>query len=311
MTVRKVLLFFVVVFAVGIGVTASFDGAARRSLKTPEEAYPIRFVAFGDMGTGDKDQFDVARQMAVYHDEYPYDTVLMLGDNIYPTGNPKDLPAKFEQPYAELLMRGVNFYASLGNHDVFKGRDAQMNYPPFHMGGRAYYSFIKGVSDSVPGGLVQFFALDTTNFDIAQQQWLERALAESKAPWKFVYMHHPLYSSGKTHGSDNRLRTKIEPLVVKYGVTAVFSGHDHIYERTKPQQGVQYFVCGIGGKLRTGNLDRRSPFLEVGNDQEIGFMFVEVTAAELRFQAISGAGRVFDSGTIAPRSVGRGASAAK
>jgi hypothetical protein len=91
----------------------------------------------------------------------------------------------------------------------------------------------------------------------------------------------------------------------------VFSGHDHIYERTKPQQGVQYFVCGIGGKLRTGNLDRRSPFLEVGNDQEIGFMFVEVTAAELRFQAISGAGRVFDSGTIAPRSVGRGASAAK
>src|SRR5262249_41873453 len=157
-----------------------------------------------------------AREMVAYHSEHPFDTVLMLGDNIYPTGNPKDLPRKFEQPYAELLKRGVNFYAVLGNHDVYKGREAEINYPPFHMGGQAYYSFIKGISDAAPRGLVEFFALDSTRFDDAQQQWLESALVNSKAIWKLVYTHHPLYSSAKAHGSDTNLRAKIESLLVKY-----------------------------------------------------------------------------------------------
>ncbi|MBP6822255.1 MAG: metallophosphoesterase [Acidobacteria bacterium] len=255
----------------------------------------VRFVAFGDMGTGDSDQQDVAQQMAAFHKNHPYDTVLMLGDNIYPDGNPDDFQKKFERPYAELFRLGINFYAALGNHDVRKGREAQMNYPLFHMGGRAYYSFTKG------NGLTEFFALDSTSFDSAQLRWLEGALAGSKAQWKIAFFHHPIYSSGKTHGSDTKLRAQIEPLFVKYGVAAVFAGHDHVYERIKLQQGVQYFVCGIGGKLRSGNLDKRSPLTAFGNDEVNGFMFVEATPERLAFQAVDSSGHVFDSGEIAPR----------
>ncbi len=255
----------------------------------------VRFVAFGDMGTGDSDQLAVARRMALFQKEHPYDTVLMLGDNIYHDGDPSDLPAKFERPYAELLKRGVSFYASLGNHDVMKGRQAQINYKPFNMGGRSYYSFIKG------NNLIEFFAIDSTNFDRSQLQWLENALASSKASWKVAFFHHPIYSSGRTHGSNNKLRAQIEPLFVRYGVAAAFSGHDHTYERTKPQQGVQYFVCGIGGKLRRGNLDKRSPLMAFGNDEINGFMFVEVIPERLSFQAVDASGRIIDKGEITPR----------
>lgn len=267
-------------------------------LPLPEGAPPagtVRFAAFGDMGTGDEKQLAIARLLGEFQQQRPYDTVLMLGDNIYPDGNPRDLPAKFERPYAELLQQGINFYAVLGNHDVRKGRQAQINYQPFNMGGRAYYSFVKGE------GLVEFFGLDTTDYDEAQAQWFESALRESKAQWKIAFFHHPLYSSADAHGSDLKLRARIEPLLVKYGVAAAFSGHDHTYERTTPQQGVQYFVSGAGGKLRRGDLDGMSPIMAAGHDENQSFMFVELNREQMKFWSIDITSRIVDSGSLAPR----------
>jgi Calcineurin-like phosphoesterase len=298
---RRLVSFSPVALVLGIVAAASFSSAAQPATepgKASTSATTVRFVAIGDMGTGDEDQQAVARRMLAHHDEYPYDTVVTLGDNIYPEGHAADLPLKFERPYAELLARGVNFYASLGNHDVKKGRKAQINYKPFHMGGRSYYSFTKGTDDR---NRVQFFAIDSTAFDGAQQRWLESALAGSRARWKLAYFHHPIYSSARSHGSAIKLRARLEPLLVRYGVAAAFSGHDHTYERTRPQQGVQYFVCGIGSGVRVGDLDRDSSLMAFGNDNDIGFMFVEVTADRLTFQAINAAGHVFDNGTIQPR----------
>lgn len=255
----------------------------------------VSFIAFGDMGTGDQEQYALAKRMALHHDAHPYDIALTLGDNIYPDGNPADLVAKFEKPYAELLRRGVRFYASLGNHDVKKGRAAQMNYANFNMGGRAYYSFVKG------NGLVEFFALDSTAPNPTQIKWLEGALAASSAQWKIAYFHHPLYSSGRTHGSDVALRRQVEPIFIRSGVAAVFCGHDHIYERVKPQNGIQYFVAGAGsGKLRRGDINRKSPFFAAGNDEVGSFMYVEVTRERLAFQVIDAAGNTLDNGTVAP-----------
>jgi acid phosphatase len=147
----------------------------------------------------------------------------MLGDNIYPDGNIADLTAKFERHYAELLERGVKFHAVLGNHDLKKGRTAQPAYPHFSMGSCAFYSFSEG------DGLTEFFALDSTDFSIPKNIWLENRLAGSQAKWKIAVVHHPIYSSGKVHGSDQRLRAELEPLLLKYHVDAVFSGHDHTY----------------------------------------------------------------------------------
>lgn len=256
------------------GFLAQIDGASRPGnsivapARGPAPAGMVRFVAIGDMGTGKRAQLAVARQMMIYHDERPYDTALMLGDNIYPRGSASDFREKFELPYAELLRRGVRFYASLGNHDVRRGREAQVNYNLFNMGGRSYYSFTKG------DGLVEFFTLDSTRMDDEQLRWLADALQNSKARWKLAFFHHPLYSSGKRHGSSERLRLRLEPVLVNGGVAAVFSGHDHVYERTRPQQGVQYFVSGAAGKLRRGNINRRSSLFAAGNDAVNSFMYV-------------------------------------
>jgi len=260
---------------------------------SPPAAEGVRFIALGDMGTGESNQYSLAAGMAGCHDQHPFDVALTLGDNIYPNGDPALFKEKFERPYAELLRRGVRFYAALGNHDVRLGREAAMRYPDFNMNGQAYYSFVKG------GGLVEFFALDSTAPDAAQMRWLEGALSASGARWKLGYFHHPIYSSAMRHGSETRLRARLEPLFVKYGVAAALSGHDHVYERTRPQRGVQYFVCGAGGQLRRGDLDRRSPFFAAGNDQVNSFMCFEATPERLSFRSLDAAGKTLDEGLIA------------
>lgn len=252
----------------------------------------FRFVAIGDTGTGKQGQLAIANRMTQFLSERPFDTVLMLGDNIYSSGKPSDIGEKFEQPYAELLRQSVKFFAVLGNHDVKRGRTFEINYPNFNMGGRAYYSMVKA------DGLIEFFALDSTAFDEQQRGWLELALAASKARWKVAYLHHPLYSSGKAHGSDVRLRAKLEPLFVKYGVAAALAGHDHFYERIKPQRGIQYFVCGASGQLRPGNINHKSPLTEVGNDKVHSFLFAEASKTALTFWAIDDSGKILDNVTL-------------
>ena len=88
--------------------------------------------------------------------------------------------------------------------------------------------------------------------DKDQQTWLDKELSASNSKWKIAYFHHPLYSSGATHGSEVDLRTIIEPMFRKYNVNVVFAGHEHFYERIKPQSGIYYFTAGGSAKLRDG-----------------------------------------------------------
>jgi Calcineurin-like phosphoesterase len=274
------------------------DGLSPATTLSSDEV--VRFIVFGDSGKGDTAQYELGHMMAVHHWDRSFDMALMCGDNIYPSGDPDDLQAKFERPYADLLKRGVSFYAALGNHDVKKGREAQMKYRNFNMGGRAYYSFTKG------DGLVEFFAVDSTYFDIRQRRWLEEALQASQAKWKIAFFHHPIYSSADRHGSKVELRAELEPLLVRHGVDAAFSGHDHVYERIKPQQGVQYFVSGAGSKTRRGDLERDSPFFAAGSDETSSFISIEVTSDQFSFKTIDIGGHVIDSGALSPRAMARG-----
>jgi 3',5'-cyclic AMP phosphodiesterase CpdA len=137
--------------------------------------------------------------------------------------------------------------------------------------------------------------------DPEQVAWLEKELKDSREDWKIPYFHHPPYSSGGRHGSDARLREVLEPLFVKYNVSVVFTGHDHFYERVKPQKGIVYFVVGSGGKLRKGNIDRSSGLTAAGNDTEQSFMVAEIEGDEMTFNAVSRTGRVIDQGMITRR----------
>jgi predicted MPP superfamily phosphohydrolase len=252
----------------------------------------IRFAVIGDWGTGTDDADGVARQMFSSHKRTPFNFVIAAGDNIYPNGSGRYFRKHFEQPFAQLLSDRVNFYAVLGNHDVEQGRQDQCHYPLFNMAGRNYYTVKQG------GGLLELFMLDTTDFDAPQAAWLEQALSASESRWKIAVFHHPIYSSGHKHGSDLRLRKKLEPLLLKYKVNAVFSGHDHIYERTRLQQGIQYFVTGAGGKTRRGEVDLKSPIRQVSYDEDNHFMLIEVNARQIRFQAVNETGKLVDSGIM-------------
>src|SRR4029453_7668994 len=106
------------------------------------------------------------------------------------------------------------------------------------------------------------------------------------------YFHHPLYSSGGRHGSDLDLRGVLEPLFLKYNVSVVLTGHDHIYERIKPQQGIQYFVTGSGGMLRRGDFRAGQSFsAKVVADTQV-FLAAEIFEKEMVFNAISRSGKI-------------------
>jgi 3',5'-cyclic AMP phosphodiesterase CpdA len=252
----------------------------------------LRFPVVGDFGTGGSDQINIAKRMFEAHQRAPFDFVIAAGDNIYPNGNGRHFTKHFEQPFASLLNERLRFHAVLGNHDVREGRQDQCRYPLFNMGGRSYYTLKQGE------GLLDLFMLDSTDCDATQVGWVEQQLKASTARWKLAVFHHPLYSSGKTHGSDLNLRHNLEPLFVRYGVNAVFSGHDHIYERTIPQQGIQYFVTGAGGDARRGDVNLRSPFRAASYDEDNHFMLIEAEHEQLSFQAISETGKVVDHGVI-------------
>jgi acid phosphatase len=240
-----------------------------------------------DTGTGATGQYAVAGAMSRYHQLNPYDLVVLAGDNIYNNGEIEKIGAVFEQPYQVLLQQGVKFQAVLGNHDIRTANgDPQVRYPGFNMQGR-YYTFRRGD--------VQFFALDTNhNADWkAQLPWLEKELSGSDAPWKIVFGHHQIYSSGQ-YGLNQPFIETLTPIFQKYRVQLYINGHDHNYERTQPIKGTTYVVCGAGAGTRPM---RRSEWTAHAASQ-LSFAAYEVYSDRIIISGIGTDNSVFDQGII-------------
>ena len=288
---RPIEIVRVHVAAIVIAITAVAWLHAGVDVALPHAADSLKFAVIGDNGTGEPPQYDVARQMVSSRSSFPFDFVLMLGDNMYGSQKTPDFVTKFERPYAALLQAGVLFYATLGNHDNQNNRF----YKAFNMGGERYFTFVKKN--------VRFFVLDTNQLDPKQRAWFDETLQRSDDQWRICFFHHPIYSDGGRHGSDVALRVVLEPLLIKYGVDVVFSGHDHMYERLKPQKGITYFVSGSGGELRRGDV-RPSGLTAAYYDQDQSFMLVEVAGDEMFFEAVARSGAKVDSGVIRREPVG-------
>jgi 3',5'-cyclic AMP phosphodiesterase CpdA len=157
------------------------------------------------------------------------------------------------------------------------------------MGGERYHEFEKGDA--------HFLALDSTYMDPKQLSWVDQTLRSSNARWKICFFHHPLYNDGKMHGPDLDLRNQLKPLLTLYGVNVVFSGHEHAYERVKPEDGIYYFILGSSGKLERHDF-RRKEVMEKSFDRDRTFMLVEISGDQLYFQTISRSGETVDSGSI-------------
>ena len=279
-----------IVFASLVLLGAANTAPTAQDIVLPNSEKSLRFAVIGDSGTGGSAQIRVAERLEAARKLFPFTLTLMLGDNLYGSERPDDFVDKFERPYKVLLDAGVKFYASLGNHDD----PNQRFYKPFNMNGERYYSF------KAPQGSVRFFALDSNYMDKAQLDWLEKELAASGSEWKICFFHHPLYSSGDTHGSDAALRDQLEPLFLKHSVDLVLTGHEHFYERLKPQKGINYIISGSAAKVRKGNIGA-SDLTAKGFDQGYAFLLMEIAGDDLHFQAITDGGRTVDSGHIRRR----------
>jgi len=266
-------------------------GAAAQDLTLPNKPNgTLKFAVIGDSGTGDANQYRLAKVFTDVHQRFSYEFVLMMGDNMYGGENARDFQRKFEIPYKPVLDKGIEFYASLGNHDSTN----QRMYKLFNMNGERFYTF-------KPKDGIRFFALDSNYMDRTQLQWLEKELAASGSDWKVMYFHHPIYSSGGRHGSDTALRDQLEPLFLKHGVDVVMAGHEHFYERLKPQKGIHYFISGGAGKLRRGDVG--GDYTAKAFDQGFHFIMFEIDGDQMHFQAVSDQGKTVDSGMITRRRV--------
>lgn len=260
---------------------------AAAKLTLPNKDNSVRFVVIGDTGTGTDKQHELAEVMMRYRQAFPFEFVLMMGDNMYGSEKTVDYKTKFEDVYRPLLDQKVKFYASLGNHDDSN----QRFYEFFNMDGQEYYKFTKGN--------VSFYSLNSNYMDKKQIDWLNDKLASDRSEWKVAYFHHPPYSSGSAHGSDTKLREVVEPIFLQNGVNVVFAGHEHFYERIKPQKGIYYFISGSGGKLRQGDVKKGSPLTDKAYDRDLSFMLLEVAGDQMHFQVISRTGETVDSGVLA------------
>jgi hypothetical protein len=260
------------------------------AIMAPQATTSIRFAVLGDTGTGERAQYDIGERLWNAHSVFPFEFIILLGDNMYGSERPQDYVRKFELPYKPILDAKIPFYASLGNHDD----PNQIYYKPFNMEGKRFYSFKKDKLGS-PG--VRFFALDSNYMTREQLEWLDKELAASGSDWKIAFFHHPLYSSGGRHGSEVDLRTQLEPLFLEYGVNVVFAGHEHFYERLKPQKGIYYFTAGGSAKLRGGDI-QKTAMTALGFDTDNSYMLIEIAGEMMHFQTLSRAGRRVDSGTI-------------
>jgi Calcineurin-like phosphoesterase len=270
----------------GLADLGDVSAVPASEVKLPLKQGSLRFAVIGDTGTALRAQYDVGRQMAAWQERVGFKFVLLTGDNIYGTDSAPEMKRKFEDPYAPLLTKEVKFYASLGNHD----NPNQRFYKLYNMNGERYYSFRPKMG-------VRIFALDSNYIDQKQLDWLEKELTASGSEWKIVFFHHPLYSSGRNHGPAISTREVLEPIFVKHGVSVVLTGHEHFYERIKPQKGILHFISGGGGKLRPGDI-MKNPQTAKGFDSDLHFMLMEIDGDDLWFQAVSRTGKTVDSGTF-------------
>lgn len=275
--------------------------------ETPVAAEPnssdLTFLIFGDWGRGgDFHQRDVADQMGLAAAKRRCRFIVSVGDNFYEKGVQTATDPQWKSSFAAVYTApslGVPWYVILGNHD-YKGRpQAQIDYAKTHPNWKLparYFSVVEPVSKD---DQVEFFFIDTSPFveeyrkkegmrdeiisqdTAAQVTWLDQALANSKAAWKIVIGHHPIFSGGSEHGDQPELIRAINPLLEKHQVPAYFNGHDHDLQHIV-RGSVEYFNTGAGSKVREPGPTEGSRFYR----GIPGFMAVTLKPKEMHVEVI-------------------------
>ena len=269
-------------------------------------------MVFGDWGRrGERDQVEVAEQMAKAAGVVQPRFIVSVGDNFYENGvKSVDDPhwqKSFEQVYRDPKLQ-VPWYCILGNHDYHAPGDcdAQIAYHRinrrWNMPAR-YYQQTHRVNerttadffylDTTPmiGGYYSWFTGEKTRANVLTQDvprqlaWFKSALAASSAPWKIVIGHHPIYSGGG-HGDSEELIENILPLLHEHKVQAYFNGHDHDLQHLVAGE-VNLFDSGAGSQHTPTTMTKHSKFAKSCS----GFTTVSLQADKMDVRMIDNHGR--------------------
>jgi acid phosphatase len=288
-------------------LAALFAFAPRRP-QAAEAPPAFTFLVVGDWGRdGRHGQRDVADQMAKVAAAKRASFVITTGDNFYDDGVPsvsaRQWVSSFENIYSQTSLL-VPWYPTLGNHDYRGSVQAQIDYSKKSQRWRLparYHS----IQEALPGGgEAEFFFLDTTPFvseyrrddehsdasrqDVAKQlRWLDERLARSKADWRIVVGHHPVYSRGSAHGDTPELIQRVKPLLDRHNVQVYLNGHDHDLQHLVVD-GVNYITSGAGSKTRTVGT---GPTTRFSLGLTSGFVAMSLTRDSLVAQFIDAKGR--------------------
>jgi len=271
------------------------------------EQSDLRFLIFGDWGRdGQFHQTDVATQMGLAAAARKCRFIISVGDNFYDKGvqtaTDSQWKSSFEGIYTASSL-AVPWYVILGNHD-YKGRpEAQLDYAKAHPDWKMPARYFSAVEPITKTENVEFFFIDTSPFveeyqtkeemrdeivsqdTNAQVAWLDQALSNSKATWKIVIGHHPIFSGGSEHGDQPELIRDINPLLEKHGVPTYFNGHDHDLQHIV-RGSVEYFNTGAGSKVRPPGPTEGSRFYK----ETPGFMAVSLGVEKMHVDVIDYAG---------------------
>jgi len=259
-------------------VSADRNDAAQHPDEASFSSVRARFLAFGDGGLSDDNEYAVARTMQARCRRDGCDLGLGLGDNFYPVGvqsvtDPKFRTA-FEIPYAPI---GAPMYMILGNHDYFGNPDAEVAYAKLSPSQRwimprRYYTFFVGG--------IRFLALDTNQPNEQQEAWASKVLTDSqrnKEPWVIAFGHHPHQSYGGHQMPEEPLAGFLDRVLCGHA-DVYFAGHDHDKQVLQPRCGVIQVVSGTAGQLRPTNAGPKTVWAR----SSLGFAYANVTGPEMK-----------------------------
>ncbi|MBI4260779.1 MAG: metallophosphoesterase [Actinobacteria bacterium] len=275
--------------AAACGGGASPTGGGPATIGAPDR---VHLVVIGDFGSGTADEMAVSAAIRDWTDGRPIDALVTTGDNVYEDGHPDEFDRAWRQPYGWVEERGIPVIASLGNHDV-KTDDGE---PVMELLGMPHRWYERSA------GPVDILVLDSNDpFSQEQAEWLEERLAASTAPWQLVILHHPPNSCAD-HGSDLQVRAVWLDDLEEGGADLVLAGHDHVYQRFAPIDGVTHVVTGGGGAelYDVRACPEGTPEPAAFDDREHHFLYLTITPDRIRGTAVSAAGRVLDSFSISP-----------
>lgn len=279
------------------GRRVAYTGAVR---PPPDGCRSFRFEALGDSGGGGGPQWRIEWCMR----QYDPDLIIHTGDLVYDVGAKHAFPSRFFRPYEPLIAR-VPFCPVLGNHDLMTDD-----------GGPWLQTFL--LPENGPDGIraercywfdycdARFVAIDT-NLDEATLAgevvpWLQQVLAAAEATWKFVYFHHPVYTSSR-HAPSRKVLAYLVPVFEEVGVDVAFAGHNHLYERSQPLrggrvvppgEGVVYVTTGAGGSTIYAERLPAPDYIAAYYDEDFSFTLVDIEETTLRLRQVNSDNELID-----------------